>query len=133
MIIILYPDNSAYPDNDIRVSIGTNDTFGVPAERPAIYPKGKDDVELYYVNGDVIKAFYTTLDQESRKDRDREYNLEYQRMMKDAQKQGQLTGTQKDVNKKKLCIKAKARRSWKDKVSQSINNLLQGNVCPINA
>ena len=109
MIVILYPDNTAYPENDIRVSIGNNETYGIPAVRPAIYPKGKDDVELYYVNGDVIKAFYTTLDQESRKERDKQYNLEYQRMMK----------PRNDTS-----------RNRKREMLNRINNLLnQGDVC----
>ena len=112
MLVILYPDNTAYPDNDIRVSIGTNETFGIPAERPAPYGKGMNDTETYIVGNDTIKAFYTTLDHDARVQYAKEYNIEYQRMMKP---------------------RNNTSRNRKKEMLNRITNLLQGNVCPINA
>jgi hypothetical protein len=82
MTIILYPNNKAYSDSNPVKSLGTNETYGIPAQRYAPYGKGKDDVEVYTVGEDTIKAFYTDLNWESREEYLREYNIEYQRIFK---------------------------------------------------
>lgn len=82
MKIIVYPNNRAYSDNNPVKSLGTNETFSIPAIRRAPYGKGKDDVEVYTVGEDTIKAFYTDLNWESREQYLREYNIEYQKKFK---------------------------------------------------
>jgi hypothetical protein len=82
MNIIIYPNNEARPESNPSVSMGTNEDYGIPDVRPAIHPKGKDDVEYYFVNGHRIKAFFTTLDRGSRAEYQKKYNQEYQRITK---------------------------------------------------
>ena len=82
MNLTLYPNNQCTLESDPAVSMGTNEDFGIPEVRPAIYPKRKDDVEYYYVKGHRIKAFYTTLDMSSRAEYQKKYNVEYQRLTK---------------------------------------------------
>jgi hypothetical protein len=84
MLVILYPNNLAYKDYENKLSIGTNETFGIPAVRMARSKKNIEDTETYYVDGHTIKAFYTTLDYEAIKENVKEYQREYQKQMRDA-------------------------------------------------
>jgi len=66
MLVILYPDNTAYPDNDIRVSIGTNETFSLPEKRTVPYGKQIEDAEIFPLGNDTVIAFYTHENYEAR-------------------------------------------------------------------
>lgn len=65
-MIILYPNNKAYHSFRSQECVGTNETFGIPAERKAPFGKSCDDTEIYHFNGEQIKAFFTDTDQEDR-------------------------------------------------------------------
>ncbi len=82
MTIVLYPNNRAYSDSNPVTQLGTNETYGIPEKRCAPYGKGKDDVEVYTIGEDTIKAFYTDLNWDSREEYLREYNIEYQKKFK---------------------------------------------------
>lgn len=130
MNVILYPNNEVTLETDPVSSVGTNETFSIPAVRKAIHPKGKDDVEVFTVNGHTIKAYYTHIDKKSRAEYQKEYqkgyNVEYLRMIKQAQECGKIRMELIQQKKQLLCIKAKARRVWKDRTTIAINNVLQG-------
>jgi hypothetical protein len=128
MLVILYPDNTAYPDNDIRVSIGTNETFGIPAVRKASTLLQIEETQTFFHGEHTIKAFYN----------DFEWTKTDEQLMEEARREQERKERQLVAIRYRNKRNREKKRSMLSMINAKYNELKHSfndkeDVCPINA